>query len=636
MRPVAPRSPASPRFRCWRTDPTVGEQFVDLFAAGGYALAGRMHAALAQPSLAWVFYLLAAAGLLAAIVQGSIEQRPDLWLRHLAAVALASVLTLMPMRVELAPLTYAAPGRIEAALDTRAGAAPHLTYWIERMGARAASALRDLTHARPSLALPGIEAQARSVAEDPALLDDAQLRANLEIWRRRIAPALLAEDPSLARAIRARGLEQDFANPAPADASFSGGLAARAREVRALLEASGVDVARLAGDLAASTDAIAADAGATPWMASAGARGELTLRPCEREIPEAGSPTVPGANPAWVDALDRGARLARKMRAAIPTGCAALRLAGAARLHEALGNSLLAVAGTNLVRSTAREAILGSLCQRAGEPACSGAMEALPAASAQLAVPAPDRYNRDGWTTLLHQPIATILLTVTSLLLDALSTLVVSVLPFALGVAKALAILVSTVGAWILLWPGRARIALSWMVGPIAFVSLWGLLFQVWADIEPALSQVGSVVGHADHGSFAAGRAMSIAISLGYLGLPSLALGIIYGQSGRALYHASARMENALMTAWHSRGAMMSFGRRWITNSPLARRWNQRTYKAVGLGTLPGSYRGTRTRKSPAAPRPAAAPKPRAPAIPRAPAKPRASSRPSKGQLPLL
>jgi hypothetical protein len=134
------------------------------------------------------------------------------------------------------------------------------------------------------------------------------------------------------------------------------------------------------------------------------------------------------------------------------------------------------------------------------------------------------------------------------------------------------------------------------MVGPIAFVSLWSVLFNIWADIETWLSSIAALVGDAEHGSWSATRIMSIAISLGYLGLPSLALGVIYGESGRALYRASGRLENALMMAWHARHAMVAFGRRWLTASPLARRWNQRAYQAVGLGSLRSSRAaGTRT-----------------------------------------
>jgi hypothetical protein len=79
---------------------------------------------------------------------------------------------------------------------------------------------------------------------------------------------------------------------------------------------------------------------------------------------------------------------------------------------------------------------------------------------------------------------------------------------------------------------------------------------------------------------------MSIAISVGYLGLPSVALSILSGNALRALNHAGARLETALLMAWRTRRAAVSFGRRWLTSSPLARRWNQRVYRAVGLGTL--------------------------------------------------
>src|SRR5882762_10679082 len=115
-------------------------------------------------------------------------------------------------------------------------------------------------------------------------------------------------------------------------------------------------------------------------------------------------------------------------------------------------------------------------------------------------------------------------------------------------------------------------------------------------DVRTFLSALGSTVSHSDYGSFSAGRITSIAISVGYLGLPAVALSILSGNALRALNHLGARLETALLMAWRTRRTAVSFGRRWLTNSPLARRWNQRVYRAVGLGTL----RSTR----PSAPRP--------------------------------
>jgi hypothetical protein len=97
---------------------------------------------------------------------------------------------------------------------------------------------------------------------------------------------------------------------------------------------------------------------------------------------------------------------------------------------------------------------------------------------------------------------------------------------------------------------------------------------------------IAQAVAGSDESSFSASRLMSIAIALGYMGLPSLALGVVYGESGRALYHASARLETALLMAWHTRGSIVAFGKRWLVNSPMARRWNQRAYRAVGMGAL--------------------------------------------------
>lgn len=564
----------------------MGEQFIDLFTAGAYALCSRIYSAIADPSFAWLFYLLATAGIVFAIMEAAVEQRPEYWLRHMLAVCLASVLTLLPQRVDITLLTYGAPGQIEQIFGTRTGSAPQITYWIERLGAGAASALQSLTHQPAFLAIPGVAIQVEDITSDPACVNDPQLKANLEIWRRRVVPQLLSSNPGLAQQIRGAGLESALASPIPPSAQFVGSAAAnRSQAVRSMLAQSGVDLRGLVDLHSASMNQIAHDAGASAWVAQGDGPGIVAISFASAP-PGISARRLATAAPAFDDAIARGDAVLGEMRSQFPGGADPLPVSTPDQLYDLLGRSVLYAAGSRLSHDEPAKAAIGSLCQRGGDTVCRSAMAPVYGASAKLRVVDSDRYNSDSWTTWLQQPVATTLLTLTSLMLSTLAALVVSVLPFALGVAKAMAILISMMGAWLLLWPGRARIALSWMVGPISFVSLWGVLFNFWSDIEPSLVQVAAAVGDSQEGSFSARRLMSIAISLGYMGLPSLALGIVYGESGRALYHASARLETALLMAWHTRGSIAAFGRRWVVNSPLVRRWNQRAYRAVGMGPL--------------------------------------------------
>jgi len=67
------------------------------------------------------------------------------------------------------------------------------------------------------------------------------------------------------------------------------------------------------------------------------------------------------------------------------------------------------------------------------------------------------------------------------------------------------------------------------------------------------------------------------------------------------------------MMAWHTRGAALAFARRWVVNSPMMRRLNQRAYRAVGMGPLragTGSRAASRTPASRAPKRPGVAPNP--------------------------
>jgi len=562
----------------------VGEQYIDLFAAGAYGLNARLLQALAAPSFGWLFYVLAASGIVASIVQSALEGGSHLWIRHLATVAVASVLIQLPQRIDLTELTYAAPGRIESVVGTRTGAAPHLTYLTERFGAAVAARLRRFLHQAPRLAVPSVAAQVEELATDPATLSDPQLKANLWIWRQAIVPRLLAQQPALAAQLRQAALIPDLLDPAPSLDAFVGSEPARrGSALRAALAASGADLAPMAADLAPLVAQSASAAGAVPWSADPGGAW-VRLQFAARPPPTPDPPLL--ASLDYGDAVLRGTSLADSMIAALPSGAQPLQVASLAQLHELLGRSILYAAGASYLDDDARLATLGSLCQRLGDEACRNSQASLIQTSQALVVPPADPYNSSGWTTLFKQPLATLLLALTSLMLAALSSIVVSVLPFLLGVAKAIAILMSSVGVWMLLWPGRLRDALSWMVLPVAFVSLWAVLFNLWADIESFLSAIASSVGHSEQGSLSAGRIMSIGISLGYLGLPMIALSVLSGSPWRALTNASGHLESAFLMAWRTRHAMVSFGRRWLTSSPLARRWNQRVYRAVGLGSL--------------------------------------------------
>jgi len=609
----------------------MGEQFIDLFAAGAYGLNARLSQALADPSLAWFFYLVAACGIVVSILRSAVQGPSDLWIRHLAAVAVASILIELPHRFDLAPLTYAAPGQVESVVGTRTGAAPHLTYAVERLGAALNERVRSLLHDRPRLAIPAVAAQVTDIASDPAVLSDPQLKANLQIWRDQIVPHLLLQQPQLAIGLRQQGLLADLLDPAPPDPRWVGPeVAQRGAAVRAALASSNVNLPALVADLEPLQRDVADAAGADAWALTPDA-ASVQLRLVSRPPPTPDPPSLASAD--YYDAILHGTDLSMSMLGALAQGNRWSNVARIDELHELLGRSILYAAGVSYLSDERHLVTIGSLCQRLGDAACAASQSPLVRASQSLRVASPDPYNTASSITLLKQPIATLLLAITSLILDALSSIVVAVLPFLLGVGKAIAILMSVVGVWMLLWPGRLREAIGWMVLPIAFVSLWAILFGLWSDVESFLSAIASTVGHSDSGSLSAGRIMSIAISLGYLGLPAMAASVLSGNAWRALDHASGHLESALLTAWRTRHAMLSFSRRWLANSPLARRWNQRVYRAVGLGTLragraASAPRARRSNGSGGATPAAARPVRRSPA-----AAPRRSTAPQPGQV---
>lgn len=585
----------------------MGEQFLDLFAAGGYALAGRLMLGLGGNSMAWLFYLLASAGLLYSIAQSALGGRPDLWLRHLVAVGMASLLISAPMQVDLPALTYAAPGRVESIFGSRTGAAPHLTYAVERLGAALAAQVRDMMGARPALAVPGVVAQVSDLVTDPALLDDPQLRANLDLWRRRIVPQLLLDDPALEARLRAANLMQLLMQPTVGDARFvDASTVARVQRLQTELASTSANLAALVNLEDASLRRITDVAGADPWQVADADASTVSIR-FSRAL--AGSDPTDGgsaAQGAYAEALQRGTKLATDMIALLPDADQARDVGSFGDLYGRLAGATLAVAGSGYLGASNRLAVLGSLCQRAGDDACRAAQAPLPQTAGYLKVPERDAYNAPTATTWIKESIATGLLAVASALTGSLASLVVAVLPFMLGIAKAIAIVLSVIGVWMLLWPGRMMTALAWIIGPIAFVSLWSILFGIWAGVEGFLSSLASVVGSSDHGSWSAGRIMSIALSLGYLGLPTLALHILFGTAHAALAHGGRQLETAMQLGIRHTPAILTTGRRWLWRSPLAQRINRKIYSKVGLGVL-AARRRTAVKTRPPRATPAAA-----------------------------
>jgi hypothetical protein len=560
----------------------MGEQYTDLFAAGAYAINEKLLAALAQPSAAWIFYVLTAAGIVVSLMQNAPGGAAQTWVRHLATVAVASILILIPHRFELADLAYASPGTLENLLNTKTGAAPHLTYWVERFGAIVARQVHELMRSQPTFVVPSVVAQVFELTSDPTTLSDPQLRANLQIWRECIAPRLLNQDSDLAAGVRGAHLTSALLNPAPSDSTWVGPLiSSRAVAVRRLLAASRVDFIATVADESTLIQEIIERYGAAPWVV-----GDSSVR---LRIALARAPTLtpaPSASFAYTDAVARGSKLALSMIGELSGASDEVEVVRAEELFDLLARGIIYTAGINYFSEDSRLATLGSYCQRLGDAACRSSQGQLISTSAALREPAADRYSSANLTTWFKQPLATLLLTVAALLLGALSSLIVAVLPFLLGVAKAIAILMSSIGLWMMLWPGRLGEAISWMVLPVAFVGLWTFLFGLWSDVEPFLSTVASVVSHSEYGTFSASRIMSLAISFGYLALPAVALSILSGNAMRALNQAEARIASALLLAWRTRRTLFSVGRRWLTNSPLVRRWNQRAYRAVGLGSL--------------------------------------------------
>jgi len=200
----------------------VGEQYLDLFCAGAYALCSKLMLGLSAVSMNWLFFVLATVGIIYSIYQSLLGIGQHFWIRHLVCVAIASLMVSVPIAIPLNQLDYAAPGKIEALMNTSIGGAPILTWVTDQFFRSLNRSVRIiLSGGVPTVGIPGIVAQSDELMANPRILNDVQLRANLIAWKSYVLPRLLQQDPRLMNAITLNHWQTLAQNPKSSDVRFN-------------------------------------------------------------------------------------------------------------------------------------------------------------------------------------------------------------------------------------------------------------------------------------------------------------------------------------------------------------------------------------------------------------------------------
>jgi len=524
-------------------------------AAFGWAAARVLMDGFAGAAGGWLFPTIACVAGLWAFSAQIAEGDAYLLFKHIAAIAAAAVLLYAPVRTDLSAVVN---GRIGGFgfIDVNQGAAPIPTQLIDWMGTAITGAAKQMLVGADQQILPMLDQALSDAASDRASYQDGQIAMNVATWRMLLSSALLS-DPSAAAALDGQGLRERALNPVPADARYSGATAAQdAQNVLNILQSLSAPLGETLCRNAALVADLAGTFGAVPWTpardcagTASGAVAVLIVSATTRQSLSVAAQTAPTSDAASQARVSRAAAVLQGLFSTYGSAINAGSFTDWGSLYRSLAAATLVGAAAQLARDVRFKSLLGASCAAYGNDYCAGTFAASAQAMSQY-VANRDPHSVAPWYERVWQwfdgsepgsgPVAMIAAAVASLvsvLFKLMAQMVASLTPYALAAARAVAVLLAVLGIYLLLIPGRTRDAIGLMVGPIAWVHIWTLLFIVWYPLETAGSQAAGrlPLAGATTGTVAARAVVRFVFAAGYASLPYVAWKIVFGGLSRTV-----------------------------------------------------------------------------------------------------
>lgn len=524
----------------------MGQGVFDFFAGAGLGISGLLFGGI-NKNFVWLWMVLAAVGLLWAIIMSaSDEDGIVLVLKQILCVIISSVCVFGYLRIDLAPYSYIAAGKLESALGRTQGGAMLPTYAVFRFGRAMMVDGRDLLAKGQTTSIPNVVIQADLLSTDEEVLDDKQLKANLAIWNQIVAPYILKQDPEIEEALGQAGLLPIFMTPIPSSGEYMGYNGQQAAKVQEILATSKIGVAEMLCTLQSYIEATSSQFGGATWTSENGTCIDPAIR-----IRVASTPKSPASIPKFFNrppqaAWDQGRALIAAMITESGVDSQLQTITSLGQLYEKIGQSGLYIAANNYASDSDKVIVLGTACDKmstTNEPnACAVTQSSLASAmggvsaSAGQAVQPQKKGFWDNVTGGIAFAGAWLFTSVFRIIMAAFSAMTSTVIPYAIGIGILCSLLLSAIGPFILLWPKRFTTAMEWMIGPVSFVCLWGLLHNIWTELDTwimlLVGQIGSIISE---DRLMGKNVAGIICSLGYLGMPFLSYTILFGSVGNAI-----------------------------------------------------------------------------------------------------
>ncbi len=530
----------------------TGSATINAMGAMGYALVHILYRGL-QTEGWWIFLVLATLGLgWTAVRPASRDAGPGALLMHFLAVCAAAVLLYGPQPVNLATVIGARFGT--ATLGTgpaTQGAAPLPTYWIDAIGQAINQTAKRIVATDTAFLVPMLSQTLREAASNPANFADKNVLANLSAWRYVVAAAMMS-DAAFANAIRRQNLEHRLQNPVSPNAKYSSGeTAAELAKVVAALDAVNplVSLGSLVCDNRAKLNEITDGYSGARWEPAGGCTtaspsvainivGHTTIA----AIPEARAAGT-SIDPNLANKAARGAVMVGQLvddHAALVNRTAFTRISD---LYQSIGAATLVSAAVQAAQDKAFNALLGEQCAQSGEASCTRAFAPVYAEFDRIvqAVDIDAKERGPSWIERFKgafwKNLAGTLSYIVGVFMTLFAKLVAALTPFGVAMARAIALVLSLLGIYLLLLPDRARDGVVLLIGPIAFANLWGTLYIFWWKISEIFNEWASTLFF--NATWFSGDGISgaaviqFATAIGYTALPFIAWSIVFSMTER-------------------------------------------------------------------------------------------------------
>lgn len=538
----------------------MNQHVIDFFAAMGFAISNPLLTGLGGDALKWFWMVLAAVGLAWSFgMAAQDEEGIMIPIKQVICVVISAFLLYGIVKVDLPEFSYVAKGRLEAEAGFNQGAALLPTYATFKVGRALMVSSRGLLRKGEATSVPNAALRAGLMTSDADVLDDPQLRANLVAWNEVVAPFLLKQDPALERSLRESGVIDEFLIPTPTARDYVGSSADRAQKVQALLQKTNVQIGDMLCSVGTFVEQRMSKGGAASWTGETGMCTDTAIK--LNLVATAKSPasnwSLFGSSPnvAWA----KGTAFTQGMMNVSGVSTDTITVTSVSELYGKIAQSVLYVAGNRYAADSDRVVLLGTACDKlsseVGGASCHATQYGLVGAAKGVVAaegykgPDDDRSMGAKAGDFLYGLLGYGTTSFFRMFVALLSGAVQSFLPYAMGIAICVSLIISAIGLYRLLWPRNFTIAMGWMVGPMLFSSLWVVLNGLWTEIDVWLMLMVAVISgfFSDESAFGT-NITGIVTSVGYLAIPFLTWSIIYGSAGKALSRAtnfSQRMAEA-------------------------------------------------------------------------------------------